>query len=1687
MADVNANIGVNIDTSKALGQLKDLQRQISQFHSSIAKSSSAAALAQRDLQRNFLSSVNAIGSFSAELRNVKTTSESFTSSLEKNKFSMREYFRYAGASTKTFGRLFKSEYDTIGKVAEDRVKKLQTQYIKMGRDASGAMKAIAIIPNQLDMGNFATQTQIAAQKQALFNQLMKQGSTNLLNFGKNTQWAGRQLMVGFTLPLMAVGSAASQAFMKMEAQALKFKKVYGDLFTPQEETQQALADVQALASEFTKYGIAVADTVGLAADAAAAGFKGLDLQRQTTEATRLSVLGQIDNQQALQTTISLQNAFGTSSANLANSIDFLNAVENQTVLSLDDVTIAIPKVAPIIQQLGGDVKDLAFFLTAMKEGGVNASEGANALKSGLASLINPSTKARAMFQGLGIDINGIVENNKGDLKATVIGFAQALDTLAPLQRARAIEQMFGKFQFARLSTLFQNVTKDGTQASRVLDLAGSSVQELASLSNKELGITANSSMNKFKKSVEDLKAAIIPVGQAFLEAVTPVLDFVSKIASRFADLSDGTKKAITVMVTVIGGLGPILLMTFGLLANGVANIMKLFLTLRTGYQNLTGQSKNLGEQTQYMTTEQLEASAAAHSLNQSHARLTQQFTVETAELNKLIAAYQAAAAAGARFAAINPGMMRIPRKLANGGIITGPGNGTSDSIPAMVSNGEAVIPAASVKKYPGMVAGLVAGNIPGFANGKIPIFPEFAMRLQNKTENMKQKAGATDVPSVLSNLIARIGESRGIAPTQSNIRVGKFDPIAKEYENLTKSFVDKLNLDLDTTYKDIKDSNERFASAWTNAGKTVEKEVNQIASEAERGVVRKTFGLDPDVYGTIPTEPRKPGETNPSRGRRGAFQTKLFGTRSYTAIRPGVKTLYERMTGNSAADLQMGHVFKPQMTDIASLQANPMASGSVSKAAQVMNGQAAEISNGAIKSAAKAAGTASPSKKTIPIGEDIARGLEVGMKKRKKNVKTQAEQLSSTAVNGTRTGARRATRGQGPAPIGPMIPAGTQELSVIPRPQAQNTSAAGRMRGGMNRVGGLGGGLGLLGANMALGSVPDFAGKGIIQSTMTGANMGMLFGPWGTAAGAAIGLVSSALVTLISKEKEHDATVKATFTASTEVIKMFGDSVLDTSLKITNITDSSKSLKDSLSSLSPEIQNMVTSINALPEDDPISKFIKNISSNKSDLQSVTGSIRSQVTSAIATGGLDPKNAQQYVQVLLTAANRTKDFGAVWQSVSKDVVDAQTATTKSLNKLDTLIQKNGDSFLYNVNVAGEFAKSYKELTAVQKAFADQLLNIFSITSNGSLTFDQMKQRIDGVNASSLNAKIGVLALSTAINNSGNKDAIDRLNQIKEIYKSAGLAAKLSAGQIMLANSALQLTTPEAIAGWASNKGMRKASQARQLEAYLQSKEFKDLYSNYQKVVEEMSGGVTDKGGGGGVSSDVLSKQAKLTIARLQKELDLLKTKRDTINESNNGLKRQYEYQQKLMQLQQDATQAKISGNYIGAAIIDQQKSFQTAEFNKETASLVLDKKITELENRISGLTAGARVTNAETALNKAKAKGNYMGGLIKGPGTGTSDSIMARFAMGGLPQLRVSNGEYIVKAASVKNYGVGFMDAINNQKVSTSSSSTSMGGAVYNIDMTINGGSSNPSEIANQVIRKLKLETSKNNKSNAVMM
>ena len=1063
MADVNANIGVNIDASNALAQLKALQRQISQFHTSVAKSSESASLAQRDLQKNFLNSVNAIGAFSAELRTVRTTAESFTNSLEKNKFSMREYFRYAGASTKTFGKLFRSEFDTINKVAEERVKKLQTQYIKMGRDATGAMKAIAIMPTSLDMKDFGTQVQIAAQKQALFNQLMRQGSTNLLNFGKNTQWAGRQLMVGFTLPLAALGTTAARTFMEMEAAALKFRKVYGDLFTPATETARALEDITTLGEQFTKYGIAVSQTVSLAAEAAAAGFQGLDLQRQTIEATRLQVLGQVDQQKALETTIALQNAFQMSSENLADAINFLNAVENQTVVSLDDITTAIPKAAPVVRQLGGDVKDLAFFMAAMKEGGINASEGANALKSGLASLINPTDKASEMLAGFGININQIVEKNVGNVKQTVIDFALALDNLSDLNRQRAIEQLFGKFQLARLSTLFENVTRSGNQASRVLDLATASTADLAEMAEKELGMTAESSMNKFRKAVEDLKLALVPVGEVFLQAVTPIVEFFSGVLEKFNGLSSGAKKAITILTVAVGAIGPVLLMTFGLLANGIANLVKGFMVLRNGYLRLTGQSQILGEQTQYLTSEQMEAAAVAASLDQSHSRLTQTFNVETEALNRLIQAYQSASRAGSQFAINNPGMMMPPKKY-NKGVVVVPGSGNKDTVPAMLTPGEAVIPADMTQKYGALINGMIAGNIPGYQRGK-----GFRNATMYLPESINTRAGSLTGPGVPTGDITSYLQEAGsasmgplLAVIASQIKAGLTNPkYISEWQSVGDTFAKAAT-------KALNDSGKTFIKDID-----LEEIVVPALKDAAAGITVAGKEIDTALDNAI-NQIRTVGPVGVGSGSTGgAGRTALPG--SYKNFRPVAQQfalatnpeMFEQTTRFSQSrdkEIKSFKTFNPagkdwEVATMSHITQSVTASTEelISQVSPYLGDKSAEITKAVVKSTvsgvekglSESVKVASPSKETERIGAEIGKGAIIGMEGYVDDAKVVGEKIGSSTVQGLSSGGRRiATSPGGPVGPGGVILTDIQEqmsVSEKVKDAAEEQAKAGRI------------------------------------------------------------------------------------------------------------------------------------------------------------------------------------------------------------------------------------------------------------------------------------------------------------------------------------------------------------------------------------------------------------------------------------------------------------------------------------------------------------------------------------------------------------------------------------------------------------------------------------------------------------------
>ena len=1077
--EVNANIRVDVDTSAALASLRQLQAQISKFNQSVVSSNSRATAAQQSMLNTLRAQIGASGEFSTSLVNVRGNVSRLQNAIDKNRLSLGEYFRYGAASSRTFGRMFGREHAEVMALATERVKKLQTQYIALGDAAGGMTRTLAVKPMSLFNADMA----IGIQRTQLFNKFLTDGTTQLINFGKNTQWAGRQLMVGFTIPLTIFGAAASRIFIDLEKQAITFRKVYGDIFTTEAETEEALQSIRSLSLEFTKYGIAVKDSMELASIAAQAGFRGEQLTAATTQATRLAVLGQMQQQEAMEATISLQTAFALSNEQLAEAVNFLNITENQSVLSLQDVAGAIPRVAPVINSLGGDVKDLAVLLVAMKEGGVSAAEGANALKNSLGRLIVPTSAAKKMAREFGIDLEGIVTRNEGKVMPMLAELAQTMEGLSGLEQQQLLSTIFGKFQYARIGALFKSLQDDASQASRVLQLTGMSVEQLAQTAEDELAVVEESVSTKFVAALERAKVAIAPVGELFLKLATPILNGISKIFEKFNELSPNVKNFIAILVTGLGVITPVMIMLIGLTANFIGNIVKGLVK----FGQFMAKIKGGGDAVNYLSNEQIEAAAAAASLEGRVDGLTESLASQLNVISQLSSAYQRYTSAAQAAAANLPQGFRsgaAPRKMASGGMVGGVGN--TDSQPALLTPGEFVMNKEATQQFLPILDSMNRGIIKGFADGSrsgysreeliamtqrsiqsgraysqtpeamayrqraasrvlipgqqrggkqyigeqllkeveaklasmqvkavesgaslssgyangiqkgkpkvdtaakdvtssaiqqikttqksssdsligiqeglnlasgyatgiqqgmpevqsaaqkmtsgalrvvgdpkynVKAYPETALRLQSAQQNMARRAGAVSVEEVLPVMALRAGEAAGIKPTQTQVARGAFDPIATQLQSVAQDFVNEVNAEFDRTAQTIKNSDERMAAAWTYAGKQVEQKISQLPAQVDQKVIRRYVGLDPDIYGTIPTDVRRAGDTELTRARKPMLRVGEQG-RSYTALRTPARALFERMTGRSAAAMQMGHIYGPSMINLQEVQKN---------------------------------------------------------------------------------------------------------------------------------------------------------------------------------------------------------------------------------------------------------------------------------------------------------------------------------------------------------------------------------------------------------------------------------------------------------------------------------------------------------------------------------------------------------------------------------------------------------------------------------------------------------------------------------------------------------------------------------------------------------------------------------------------
>lgn len=534
---------VSKDIAKINAQLATLAAEMQKVGATAAGRSGIQSMAD-----SFRKDVAGIKGFETATMSARTATAQLTDEINRQKIQMKDLARVR---------------KNLGQLAQEQLRLQDSSAMPMKRDlASGRVMGELIVGTQ----EYARNARVASMEAGILGRALESAGIQAVAEGKRMQWTGRQLTAGLTAPIVAVAGLSAKAAYDIDDAMVRLTKVYGDLGGTSEEELNKVRDAtmdtaRTIAQE---YGIAGKATVELASDLAAAGYQGEELQATTREIQRISLLGQLDQQKAMDATRTIQTVFGHSTEELAHKFNFLNAVENQTNTTLQDLTEVIPRTASVIKDLGGTLEDSAVFTVAFKEAGIDAVQGANALRSSLGAIVAPSGVASKKLQALGIDMAAIVEQhrpeNGGSLMSLLQALGEEMNSLGSVERQQAMSILFGRYQFNKMGGLLKGLSENandaGTQVGRAMALAGASTEELAAVADREIKAIQESLSGRLRRAAQTIVVTFAEIGKPILSLVVMLVEGFAAVLNVINKFPGVIKGAIGAFALILAMAGP---------------------------------------------------------------------------------------------------------------------------------------------------------------------------------------------------------------------------------------------------------------------------------------------------------------------------------------------------------------------------------------------------------------------------------------------------------------------------------------------------------------------------------------------------------------------------------------------------------------------------------------------------------------------------------------------------------------------------------------------------------------------------------------------------------------------------------------------------------------------------------------------------------------------------------------------------------------------------------------------------------------------------------------------------------------------------------------------------------------------------------------------------------------------------
>ncbi|QRI45612.1 tape measure protein [Gordonia phage RoyalG] len=449
----------------------------------------------------------------------------------------------------------------------------------------------------------AKQKEIAANSAATGSNVA--WSESMTRSGSRMQWIGRQLSQNFTAPMLLAAGFGVKFGLDMEKSMTRLEKVYADQALIRKAEAQGINlvanEVEALERNFValsnKYGVQAAEVANVAAEWAAAGASGQALAHQTDLTMKTMVLGEMDAEEATKSLIAIQSqwnavtetsldragklSLGTSGLandqlSLTTILRQLNAVENETGTTMNDLVVAFSRASGVARTAGLDTAHLAAATAALVPAAGSAAEAGNALKTIISRTLTPTREAAQIMELMGINTASASwqSQNAGERLEEL---AARFGTLTGAQKAQVSASLGSRYQVNKLEVLFSSIANTSGYYHKALGKLANQA-DVVKIAEDELNTVLESQPQMLKQAGVIIQNSLMKTMVPLIPVIIQLTQWIGKAFDSFSNLPTGVRTTIVGLGLFLATVGPIIIF-LGIFKLALGQLTPVFLAL----------------------------------------------------------------------------------------------------------------------------------------------------------------------------------------------------------------------------------------------------------------------------------------------------------------------------------------------------------------------------------------------------------------------------------------------------------------------------------------------------------------------------------------------------------------------------------------------------------------------------------------------------------------------------------------------------------------------------------------------------------------------------------------------------------------------------------------------------------------------------------------------------------------------------------------------------------------------------------------------------------------------------------------------------------------------------------------------------------------------------------------------------